>query len=103
MVEDLAEFPVCEVEAAIKAYRRDVANKFFPTSGALRGIIQEARKDRDHAAKVSSKPLPTDSRPHFWWAMPEQLWKPHWREEDIPLEWVRSYQIRKEKKAKGLL
>lgn len=101
MVEDLAEFAVHEVDVAIKAYRRDAKNRFFPTSGALRGIILEARKDRHESEKVSAKPLPKDCRPIMWWALPPYLWKAHWRETDIPIDEISAYQRRKTAKQKA--
>lgn len=99
MVEDLSDFAVHEVESAIRAYRRDANNKFFPTSGALREPILDERKEQRHLERIGKRPLPTDPRPIMWWMLPEQLWKPHWRETDIPIEWIAAFQKRRERKA----
>lgn len=39
MLDDLGEFSVHKIELAIKAYRRDPENLFFPKPGQLRGLI----------------------------------------------------------------
>ena len=93
-VEDLIEFPVAEIEVAIAGYRRDGKNKFFPTPGALREIILEARKDRAQDAKVSAKPMPAEVRPVMWWTKPPYLWALNWRESEIPIEHVAMFQRR---------
>jgi len=99
MVHDLVEFDVPEVELAIREYRQDAHNRFFPTSGALRAPILAGRKERAEAEKISRKPLPNDTRPIMWWCLPEVLWKPHWHESDIPIDHVKAYQMRKDRKA----
>lgn len=38
-VDDLREFPMSEIVAAVEAYRRDGGNRFFPTPGDLRKLI----------------------------------------------------------------
>ena len=87
MVQDLSEFSVGEIEAAIAAYRQAPPppgkQKYFPDSGALR---QLAAAERRHRQEVSERaPLCNfDSRPCAWWYQPKNRWKPHWREEDIP-------------------
>jgi hypothetical protein len=40
--------------------------------------------------------LPKDPRPLLWWFLP--IWKPHWRESDIPIEEIRAFELRKERK-----
>lgn len=83
MVEDLAEFSVSEVDWSIKEYRRDPGNRYFPTSGQLRAPILEARREARQASRISDKPM-AESRPLMWWYQARRLWKPHWREADIP-------------------
>jgi hypothetical protein len=83
MVEDLAEFSLGDIEQAIKRYRQNPANKYFPTSGQLRAPILEAIKERRDSARISDKPL-AESRPLMWWYQNPKFWKPHWRENDIP-------------------
>lgn len=83
-IEDLSQYPVCEVEAAFAAYRRNPENRFFPTPGMIRGIIDAARADIARMSRISDKPLPADPRPTMWWAQPRQLWKAAWRESEVP-------------------
>lgn len=40
MVEDLHKFPIVDTEQAIKQYRRDPKNRFFPNSGQLIAILR---------------------------------------------------------------
>jgi hypothetical protein len=87
MVGDLSEFSVPDVEIAITAYRRDPNSKFFPTSGQLRKLASDARKDRLEAASHrSTRSEFGDSRPILWWTLPRTLWNPAWRAEDVPAD-----------------
>lgn len=88
MVEDLASYGVSEVDTAIKAYRRDGNNRFFPTSGQIIAILDEWRKEARQTSRISDKTL-AESRPLMWWMLPRKLWKPNWREADAPDDaWV---------------
>lgn len=98
MLEDLAEFTPEQVDAAIRAYRRDPKSKFFPTSGQLREKAAECRKEQIENARTSGKrkaiPEFGDSRPILWWTQMPYLWRPHWKEADIPEEWRDSFRHR---------
>lgn len=98
MLEDLAEFTPEQVDAAIRSYRRDPKSKFFPTSGQLIEKATQARKEQVEADKAarSRKAIPEfgDSRPLMWWTQAPYLWKPHWKEADIPAEWRDSFRRR---------
>jgi hypothetical protein len=102
MVEDLGEFAVCDVETAIREYRRDPEARFFPRSGELCKRCYQARYEREQADKrAATTPEPPgehhpvaqrgpefgEFRPLMWWGLPKALWKPHWRDEEIPDEW----------------
>lgn len=52
-LDDLRDFAVKDIDHAIKTYRRDPANKFFPHPGALRGIL---------------------ATPPAWWAKGQNTW-----------------------------
>jgi hypothetical protein len=41
MIEDLREYPMEAIADAVRTYRRRAENRFFPTSGALRAIIED--------------------------------------------------------------
>lgn len=82
--EDLSDCLIAEIEVAIREYRRDPANKFFPKSADLRGIIGANRKHRKDLERLGNPIKDFDSRPHFWWGQRRQWWQPHWRESDIP-------------------
>lgn len=84
MLEDLAEFSVPDVEAAVKAYRRDANSKFFPTSGQLRKLAREARAETRDMTRHKINFEFGDSRPLMWWCQSKALWKKHWREDEIP-------------------
>jgi len=88
-LHDLAEFDLRDVDAGVTAYRRDPKSKFFPTVGQLRERILEAQKDRLASARMGTakaRPQFGDSRPIMWWALPKNLWQPHWSESDVPFD-----------------
>lgn len=93
-IEDLEDFAVRDVEEAMREFRRDGRNKFFPTSGQIRDLAKNIATER---AKLSrpQRSIPKDPRPSFWWCL--SIWKPHWRETEIPIENIRNYEIRKQK------
>jgi len=84
MVEDLSMFTLGEIDASIKAYRRDGANRFFPTSGQLRTPILQASAERAKDSRISDKALPSETRPIMWWMLPRKCWNADWREQDAP-------------------
>lgn len=92
-VEDLCDFAVCDLEEAIRGYRRDARNKFFPTPAQIRTLAQAAYKDRLDADEYRSRPAPKESRPQMWWLL--SRWKPDWHESDIPAEHVEAYRARR--------
>jgi hypothetical protein len=86
MVQDLEEFPVAEIEAAIRQYRRDPKSRFFPTSGALRGLIAQARRERAERDRLPRKIKPL-GRPLMWWTLPRSWWSKwshDWKESEVP-------------------
>lgn len=87
-VEDLEVFDILDIEQAIRAYRQDPKNKFFPTSGQIRALANAAAIERAKAER--HRPVPTDTRPIYWWLLP--VWKAHWRESEIPIAHVRAFE-----------
>lgn len=87
MADDLSEFTFAEIENAIRDYRRDNANKFYPRSGDLIALIQGKRKARaTDAAQGDKGPVRFefgDSRPLAWEYLRKQFWKPHWSADDL--------------------
>lgn len=55
-LSDLEPYTVLEIQTAIATYRRDPDNRFFPTPGALIGIMDRHRRER--SAQRGSR-LPT--------------------------------------------
>lgn len=56
-LDDLREFASADVRASIERYRRNVENKFFPTPGQLRGLIEavpnwDVISKRDHIRQL---------------------------------------------------
>jgi hypothetical protein len=85
-VEDLEEFPVPEIEAAIRQYRQDPKSRFFPTSGALRGLIAQARRERAAHDRLPRK-IVLPGRPMRWFDLPKSWWhkwNPDWKESEVP-------------------
>lgn len=81
-LEDLAEFRVAEIENAILAYRRNAENQFFPKPAQLRELIYADRKEERERTRYAGKaPL---TRPLQWWLQPRALWRPDWRDSEIP-------------------
>lgn len=89
---DLQEFEVADVLEAVRLYRRDPASKFFPPVGTLRKLAVLSAKDRRERFEAEQrgplKPECGDSRPNMWWCQRRALWKPHWRESEIPTWWT---------------
>ena len=83
MVQDLIEFPVPEIDMAITLYRRDPANKYFPTPAALRAIVLLGRKERAALDRMGQKVTPVN-RPLMWWHRPKSRWNVGWLEADVP-------------------
>lgn len=82
---DLAEFAICDVEDAIRQYRRDAKSDYFPKPGALYKLAATARHERIKFADM--KPVRrqfSDSRPLCWWTRPKADWKPNWLETEVP-------------------
>lgn len=105
MISDLEEFPLPEIDMAIKLYRQQPAapgkDKFFPDISVLRNIImvgqrERAALDRDQKGKPK---IYQESRPLMWWFHRKRFWKPHWREEDIPEDRREQYETIKAKRA----
>lgn len=82
-LDDLADFPLHVTEKAIRAYRCDPGSEFFPKLGRLIELAKRAERD----AEAPSKPLPAlrESRSIRWWSQCKLLWKPHWRESEVPM------------------
>jgi hypothetical protein len=59
-VEDLGHLAMIDIEEAIRVYRRNAKNRFTPTSGQLRELAEEAKKDRElFVAQKTGKPAGT--------------------------------------------
>jgi len=94
MLDDLGDYSVRDIEEAIKAYRTNGKNRFFPTSGQLVDLIKAAIKDRAYLdshpdiARAEFGDIGEDgkpiSRPTQWWLLRRQFWKQHWSEDEIP-------------------
>ena len=94
-LDDLGKFSINEVEVACRDWRRDVKNTKFPRAAQICALIEQDRKDR-RERKASTdkgfKPSAMDKRPYpdgqsraiLWWHLPRKLWKPEWRESDVP-------------------
>ena len=83
LTDDLEEFPVAEVEVAIRLYRQNSANRYFPTSGALRDIIHAQRRERSEMSRLKPKVTPLN-RPLMWWHRPKSKWPETWLEWEVP-------------------
>lgn len=93
-VDDLSEFEVPDIEDAVRAYRRDAKNKYFPSPAALRAICTAAVKDRQERERIASTYSKLSAnhvlrRPGFWWLLP--WWNEAWKAEEIPVEFYFSY------------
>lgn len=83
MADDLGNYPLAEVETAVRRYRAEAENRFFPRSGQIIKIIEQARVERriDGAAPIAFEF--GDARPVGWEFHPKRLWARHWRVEDL--------------------
>lgn len=87
-IEDLADYTVAEIETAIREYRQDIENRFFPRTA---DILEICRGNRNHRASVLGcgrpyrEPEFADSRPIRWWSQRRAFWKPNWRESEVPV------------------
>lgn len=94
MVNDLSDYRFDEIEIAARDYRKDAENKFFPRSGQLINLVTAERRERRLAREAGRKRGPSGpdlraypdglSRPLMWWMKPRKLWKPSWREAEVP-------------------
>lgn len=93
MVDDLHGFGVYEIEKALREYRQNAKEKFFPKSGQLIALINAAKAEANWHEKHSKPATPEfgDSRPIRWWQISRRFWKPHWRVDDIPADERQSY------------
>ena len=85
--DDLGDCRLTEIELAIRTWRMDAKNQFFPKSAQLRALVLDYREHRaelDKMPPTSGKWEFGDSRPYYWWQRQRRFWKPHWREEEIP-------------------
>jgi hypothetical protein len=51
-LEDLAPFTIAEIEVAIRNYRRDPKNKFFPTPAQLLAILRPPADPSDKRSRL---------------------------------------------------
>lgn len=83
LVSDLEEFQVSEVARAIQLYRQDPKSRYFPTAGALRGIVLGLRRERADLDGRPGKVIPL-CRPIRWHDRPKSLWGAGWLETEVP-------------------
>lgn len=81
--QDLAICRLDEIEIAIREYRLNPKEKFYPKSSQLREIVFANRKHRKELERLGPK-VTVLPRPIRWWDKPRSLWGAEWREEDIP-------------------
>lgn len=94
-VHDLADFAVCDVEAAIRDYRQQPTKgkaKYFPDSAQLRELATENAKHRSKMSAPERKPY-HQSRPNAWYLRPRAQWESHWHEDEIPAFYREHYGI----------
>lgn len=82
--EDLADCTLPEIEVAVREYRRNEANVFFPKSAQLRAIVSSNRKHRAEVERLGPPVAHLGSRPHCWWMQARQLWQHGWLESEVP-------------------
>ena|GEM_PF-3768061 len=87
-IEDLADFDISDIEAAVKTYRQNPVNKKFPSPGQLRELaIVAQRERRARAEHQSSTPRSVQfERPNLWWMIPREHWSRfgNWMESEVP-------------------
>lgn len=100
-LSDLCNYKPEAIRDAISEYRQDPKSKYFPTVGQLVSILKAKQAEAAKWARYDNDIRPEfgDSRPHFWWAQDRRLWKPHWRESEIPSEWREAHDRRKARAA----
>lgn len=57
-ISDLRDLPLDLLDSAVASYRKDAANRFFPTSGQLRALITEQMRWRRADAADTSGRVP---------------------------------------------
>lgn len=87
MLDDVEGCTPQHLDAAAKQWRRNPANKFFPTSGQFRKLAYEAREEErrntEYEARGGRKFEFGDSRPFGWEYHQKRFWKPHWKVSDL--------------------
>ena len=80
-LDDLSGASVMDVETACRDWRRDPKNTKFPRAANLTEIITKNIADRRENNRPKAK---FQSRPIGWWGQPRKLWKPEWKESEVP-------------------
>lgn len=81
--QDLAVCRLDEIEVAIREYRLNSKNQFFPKSAQIREIVFANQKHRAELARIGPR-VHVTGRPMLWWMKPKQHWNPDWRECEVP-------------------
>jgi hypothetical protein len=94
-LEDLAGAPVAEVDIVCRNWRRNAAHKHFPRCGELLKALRDNQRDLapdritrpEFGARIteSNGRETWESRPCMWWMRPKQLWRPDWKESEVPM------------------
>lgn len=81
---DLATCRLDEIEIAIREYRLNPKEKFYPKSSQLREIVFANRKHRAELARLGEPIRKTERRPTLWWMQAKIRWPEPWREHEVP-------------------
>lgn len=95
--QDLGDCRLDEIEIAMREYRLNAANKFFPKSSQLREIVFANRKHREDLARIG-EPVRGSARPVLWWTQAPYLWRSDWHKSEIPEDCRASFEARLAKK-----
>lgn len=85
-LQDLRSYAPPQIEEAIREYRQNAENRFFPTTGQLLGILKGIFAQPASRSAMTGRPLPK-SMPNLWWFKPREQWHlfGNWKESNVPM------------------
>lgn len=97
-VNILQQFYAVDLKEAWRSVLETYTPQVWPAPAVFASAARKARAERPRP-QATPRPLAPShqpvSRPIMWWCQNRKVWRPEWREDDIPEGWRESYFKRK--------